>query len=1075
MRNRLSTALRLLVCVVSLGFTPQAHAAVDPCTNGIPSQSGFICTAVGGFNGDGTAGIPAIVDPQGMVAVNRGVGLKPDLYIADSRGHRVRKIAGATGIMSTIAGTGVRGFSGDGGFATNAQLSFPIAVAVDGAGNVYVADGGGSGVNVPQPGKAPSRVRKISTDGRITTMAGTGTTTFAGDGGLAISAGLTAYGLAIDIPRNRLYIADAGNHRVRMVDLSTGVMSTAAGSGQSGFFEGPGPADQAKFGAVVDVAVDQDGNVYIVDMNVHWVSKLDVRLHQVSRFAGFIRGGGSNVGDGGPASAMGGILNGPIRAVVDDAANLFIVDRDDSRIRKISKIYDADPNQHIITTVAYLGVSGLTSNQTLAATLGESDVSSIAAGGSTVFVGTSHFSALLGFYYKPWSYNDKIWTMASNGSVALLAGLLSNGDGGLARNASVDPQSVAVRTTGNTTDLYIADAQNNQIRRMTGSTGLITTVVGTGIACRIHTSACGDGGLAMNAQLSNPMGVALDAAGNLYIADTDNRRVRRVAVDPRTGTVGPSSVITTVAGTGEAPILVGLPGFPPSPQEGVATQIRFAQLTGLAVDRTGNVFIADAASGIISKLTPSGQVTVAVGLKFGMPVGRIQDGIPAIGAQLSSPYDVTVASDGALYLVEINFRVRAVDPQGIITTIAPLTPFGSVQRIALDEAQHRLLIGVGGVMAGAPKVVAIDLTTSNPGIANVVGTGLAGLEGDGGLATQANIYMPAGLAVDGNGHLYLSQSDSYRIRAVTLGAATPPPANQPPSTPGQPTGPGSGVTGASLTFTASATDPDAGQKVQLEFDWGDNIFVPVPGFISSDTPVQQSHTWTSSGTYQVKVRAKDELGLFSPASAVLTVVISDPAPTTYSVSGQIMYVTVGIPIPSVTVEAQTPGQNPVTTTTDLNGRYTLSLNANKAWTITPKLINATLWPCRNAAGALQPCVNENDAWTALQGAVGIVPQTGDRFLAGDVNADHAFSAVDALSILAHHAGKADHFILSTLCGSDWFFHPRGAPGVSVSDPTVIAHVCTLGRISYSSLSANQTNQDFSALLIGDITGAPATP
>src|SRR5439155_1238793 len=203
-----------------------------------------------GFSGDGgTATSAQLAQPSGIAVDTAG-----NLYVADTRNQRVRKVT-AGGVISTVAGNGTFGFSGDGGPATSAQLSTPDDVAVDAAGNLYVPDLGGQ------------RVRKVTPSGVISTVAGNGTHGFSGDGGPATSAQLAFFsggsGVAVDVAGN-LYISDNGNNRVRKV-TADGVISTVAGNGTFGFSGDEGPATSAQLNFPLGVAVDSAGNLYIAD------------------------------------------------------------------------------------------------------------------------------------------------------------------------------------------------------------------------------------------------------------------------------------------------------------------------------------------------------------------------------------------------------------------------------------------------------------------------------------------------------------------------------------------------------------------------------------------------------------------------------------------------------------------------------------------------------------------------------------------------------------------------------------------------------------------------------------------
>jgi len=237
---------------------------------------------MGGYSGDGGAAWMAQLNSPFGVAVDSG----GNLYIADTLNHRVRKVD-ASGNISTVAGNGTDGYSGDGGAAASAQLNKPFGVAVDSGGNLYIAD------------TFNHRVRKVDASGNISTVAGNGTAGYSGDGGAAASAPLNKpYGVAVDSGGN-LYIADTFNHRIRKVDAS-GNISTVAGTGTAG---NPGEGEFATSANIkypYGVAVDSGGNLYIADTLNHRVRKVDASGN-INTVAG--NGTGGYSGDGGAAAS----------------------------------------------------------------------------------------------------------------------------------------------------------------------------------------------------------------------------------------------------------------------------------------------------------------------------------------------------------------------------------------------------------------------------------------------------------------------------------------------------------------------------------------------------------------------------------------------------------------------------------------------------------------------------------------------------------------------------------------------------------------------------------------------------
>ena len=392
--------------------------------------------------------------------------------------------------------------------------------------------------------------------GTITTIAGTGELGFGGDGGPA-SEGRLAFlaGVATDGAGN-LYIADAGNGRVRKVD-STGTITTIAGFVDPG--DG-GPAVEAQLRYPRNMAVDGAGNLYIANQVNHRIRKVD-STGTITTIAG--SGETGFRGDGGPA--VEAQLDHPVGMAVDGAGNLYIADTGNNRIRKVD-------SSGTITTIAGSGETGF-------------DGGSFGGDGGPASEGRLAFPAGVatdgaGNLYIADSDNQRIRKVDSTGTITTIAGSGGTGfrgDGGPAVEAQLNyPVGMAVDGAGN---LYIADSDNHRIRKV-DSSGTITTIAGTG-----EFGFNGDGGPAVEAQLNYPVGMAVDGAGNLYIADARNHRIRKV---------DSSGTITTIAGTGE----LGFGG-----DGGPATDARLAFPTDVAVDGAGNLYIADSQNHRIRILT----------------------------------------------------------------------------------------------------------------------------------------------------------------------------------------------------------------------------------------------------------------------------------------------------------------------------------------------------------------------------------------------------------------------------------------------------------------------------------------
>jgi len=287
------------------------------------------------FAGNGTAGFSGDGGQATQAEINRVVGLAADaagnIYLADQNNNRVRKVD-TNGVITTFAGTGVAGYSGDGGQAAAAELNGPLGVCVAPSGSIYVNDEGNG------------RVREISTSGTITTVAGNGSGVSSGDGGPATAAGMVIpIRCAVDSSGN-LFIVDQGAFRIRKVDGS-GTITTYAGTVQ-GFSGDGGPATQAEMNNPTAAAVDVSGNLYVTDQFNQRIRRIDASSGTITTVAG--NGNIAYVGDGGAATSAS--LNYPGGIVVDSSGALFIVDTVNQRIRKVSG--------GVITTVAGTGTPG---------------------------------------------------------------------------------------------------------------------------------------------------------------------------------------------------------------------------------------------------------------------------------------------------------------------------------------------------------------------------------------------------------------------------------------------------------------------------------------------------------------------------------------------------------------------------------------------------------------------------------------------------------------------------------------------------------------------------------------------
>jgi uncharacterized protein (TIGR03437 family) len=719
------------------------------------APNGIITTVAGtgtsGFSGDGGPATSAQLSfPIGIAVDSAG-----NLYIADNANQRVRKVTASTGVISTIAGTGTAGFSGDGGPGTAAQLNNLQNVAVDKDGNVYISD------------FSNNRIRKVNaSDGVITTIAGTGTAGFSGDGGLATAAQLSGpNNVSVDAQKN-IYICDASNARIRKIDAVTGNISTIVGTGVASFGGDGGLATAAQVNVPIGAIVDSAGNLFFSDRSNHRVRRVNASDGIINTIVGSGTAGFN--GDG--IAALAARLNFPTGLALDPAGNLFIGDRDNSRLRRLVVAPAMDA---VAPTVA---ITAPTNNPTYTATSGIINLIGTATdnnivsqvrwsndrGGSGVALGTTAW-VITGVTLQAGLNNITItaWDATGNmGSAQLavtynptqiiltLAGtsvIGTTGDNAAATAARFYfPSAVAVDRQGNA---YVCDTQNHRVRKIAAN-GTVTAFAGSGAL-----GSSGDGGPATAASMNEPLGIAVDATGNVYIADSQNNRIRIVTPDGK---------INTFAGNGEEQF---------SGDDGPAKDAALTYPTDVAVDATGNVYIADFGNNRVRRVTiADNKITTIAG---NGSVGFTSDGVLAKEALLNAPAGVAVDSAGNVYFTDYgNGRVRRVGAgNGLLTTIAGTAVSGyNGDGIPANTAQLNLPFHLA-VDAANDLYIADQsnhrirkVTTSTGLITTVAGTGIAGLSGDGGAPTSAQLAFPAAVALDAAGNLYIADASNHRIR-----------------------------------------------------------------------------------------------------------------------------------------------------------------------------------------------------------------------------------------------------------------------------------------------------------------------
>lgn len=585
-----------------------------------------------------------------------------NLYVGEFENHLLRKVSPG-GVVTTLAG-GSLAKKAD-GQGRDASFSYPMGVAVDTSGNVYVADSNNgalrkvtpsglvttlanisaSGVAVDSSGTlfvtSGSAVVKVNAAGVVSPFAGDATQTGSvdGTGGAARFGGPAA--IAIDLS-GTLYVVDDVNYTIRKVTRE-GVVTTLAGApGQSGDLDGVGSAARFKFGALSGIAVDRAGNLYVTEFYNSTIRRV-TPSGAVTTLAGFP--GQSGIADG---TGNGARFSGPAGVAVDAEGNVFVSDGTNSTIRKVTpggvvttfagaplsqggtdgvgtsarfggpnsvalddhgNAYVSESGNHTLRKVSPVGVV-----TTLAGASGQPGYADGPGSAARFSYPRGIAVDALGYVYV-----GAVRKVSPGGLVTTLAGSpdqTGSSDGvGVAARFNGLP-GLATDASGN---IYVADSSNHTLRKVTPE-GVVTTLAGS---AGQEGSVDGTGGAA---RFRFPLGVVADSLGNLYVADSGNGLVRRVT---------PAGVVTTVAGA------AGQTGW----SDGRGSSARFVSPNAITIDRTGNIFVCD--SHVVRKVTADGAVTTVAGVrgKLGVQPGRLP-------ASLHNPMGIVAAPDGTLFFVD---------------------------------------------------------------------------------------------------------------------------------------------------------------------------------------------------------------------------------------------------------------------------------------------------------------------------------------------------------------------------------------------------------------------------------------
>ncbi len=636
-------------------------------------KQGRLKTMVGsgasGFSGDGGPAIEAQLQlPAGLAFDSQG-----NLYIADRANHRVRKVD-QRGTITTVAGNGTAGFSGDGGPATEASLNLPSDVVVDKQDNLYISD------------RSNNRIRKVNRKGMIQTFAGNGKDGYHGDNMPALKATLDKpFGLALD-KHNNLYIADRGNNRIRKVD-SSGLISTVAGDGGFYFIGDNGPAYRASIAGPTGVTVDDNGNVYIADRSNNRIRMVDKQ--------GLIRtimGTGHQEYNGDSELGRETSLHLPFGVELDKNGDLLVIDRSHYRIRKLtmkgSKVttlagngvkqfggdggpaqganlefphgIDVDSKDNVVfADKSHFRIRKITPEGIISTIVGNGIRGNIGDGGPALKASIHPFRMRL-------NHKDEIFFISPSGFVSLVRkvntkgiineyittgdasyqkAIMASGSGASTRSDITVISQFSDLALDNKGNVYLADRINHQVRKLAPN-GKIQTIAGTG-----ESNYFGDGGPATKAAFRDPAAITLDKKGNLYVADAANNMIRKIDTN---------GIITTIAGNGK---------HDDTGDGGPALEASLRSIDSLVFNPAGELHIVETNTHHIRKIKKDGTIVTVAG-RPGIQ-GNFGDGGPATKAMLKQPADIAFDSKGNMYITDMgNNSIRKVDTNGIITTLA---------------------------------------------------------------------------------------------------------------------------------------------------------------------------------------------------------------------------------------------------------------------------------------------------------------------------------------------------------------------------------------------------------------------
>jgi hypothetical protein len=692
------TITLILTINQSLGFTQMRFIARSSSIYGGGTVSSFVGT-YSNISTDGQGAAAHFTGPFGATTDSSG-----NIYIGDNDSNSIRKITPG-GLVSTLAGYLIGPGSTD---ATGASARFnnPLGTTVDALGNVYIAD------------SSNQTIRKITSTGVVTTFVGTA--------GVIGSADGTGVGASFNYPFNivadtlgNLYVTDTGNNTIRKIVISTGVVTTLAGTaGVIGSTNATGAA--ASFKNPEGVTIDSSGNLYIADRGNNTIRKIVISTGVVTTLAGTAGVIGSTNATGAAAS-----FNAPYGITTDLLGNLYVSDTINEIIRKIVI------STGVVTTFA--GTAGV---------IGSADGTGAAA--SFYYPMGITFSS--GVLYIGDTYNNNIRKIViSTGVVNTLAGVVSSGqtDGTGTSATFFRPVGVSVDSSGN---IYVADSQNNVIRKVSSS-GVTSTLAGT------LNNIGSVNGIGSAAKFKYPSGVSIDSSGNLYVADAGNNTIRKIIIS--------TGVVTTLAGT------AGVIGS----VDGTGAAASFFSPLWVTSDTLGNLFVADLGNCTIRKIVIS---TGVVSTFAGTPgICGFANGTGA-AAKFISPGGIAIDTSNNMYVTDTdNYVIRKITSAGVVSTFAGTTGiYGSTDGTGA-AASFKEVSGISIDMNG-------NLYVSDLGNATVrkivISTGVvstfAGTSGvqsctTNGKGPAASFNYLQGITNDSSGNAYVADQHCGNIRKIT--------------------------------------------------------------------------------------------------------------------------------------------------------------------------------------------------------------------------------------------------------------------------------------------------------------------